>query len=254
MIAFTPLRTKRLNVQLRELTIGDAIFLCKLPPESHEYGTTEFLRRVVLPDEKPKVGQVSDPSLWTVQERGMAVAHYLAHTTADPNFTLGEARFSDYIFDGNNSAPEKTAIGECGGDKWFIRPLTGLYAESIERLVQAGKLADGRTGWWFGAMAAQLLRADDAVIDHSEQSADTIDEYIASRAEVYTHFPETEFMQLLQLFLTGMQQIQHLLRATFTDEGVVFEAREGAGFSPARFPVGSCVSEGAVRAFGNTDQ
>ncbi len=67
MIVFTPLRTKRLTVNLKELDIESAIYLLGLPQAMNEAGTSAMLKRCVTPEERPRVGQETDPRLWTVQ-------------------------------------------------------------------------------------------------------------------------------------------------------------------------------------------
>src|SRR5262245_7316563 len=106
MITFSKIRTRRLAVTLREMTIGDTIYLCKLPPDLNEAGTTETLKRIVEPDAQPRGGQVTDPLFWTVQERALCIAHYLAHTQEDgnPDFAVGDGKYSDYLLDGADYA------------------------------------------------------------------------------------------------------------------------------------------------------
>ena len=46
MIYFPPLRTRRLTVQLRELSIGDSLTLAAMPGHMEEASTTAFLREL----------------------------------------------------------------------------------------------------------------------------------------------------------------------------------------------------------------
>lgn len=265
MIVFTPLRTPRLNVRLNELSIHDAIYLCRMRPDMNEAGTSEMLARVVEPDAKPRVGQVIDPRLWTVQERAMVVAHYLVHLNPDnPDFTLGDARFSDYLLEERNAPPERVELGTVADDEWHLYPLLGAHAESIERLILSGRLPPGRHGWWLGAMGAMLVRARQDVpflplvtregkpfrIDDVSDAA--IDEHIAARASIFDQFPETAFMDLLYAFVDGVRRLDHLFRLDFSEDGVVFmPVREVPGNAPARFPFGECVTERTAAVFGN---
>ena len=133
MIVFSKLRTKRLTVQLKEMSIGDALYLLKLPANNHEAATTEFLRRVIEPA-KDVAGQVNDPEYMTVHERGYLVAHYLAHTMEQPDFPIGKGKFSEYILDGASEPVSEFSLGEFMGDQWLFRPILGRHAESVERL------------------------------------------------------------------------------------------------------------------------
>jgi hypothetical protein len=257
MLAITPLRTRRLSVQLQELSIGDIIFLCELRPDMYEAGTTALLQRVVGDDPKPRSGQVTDPRLWTVQERALAVAHYIAHTQeSDPDFPVGEGRYSDYLVEGVDFAPDRIELGEVGGDEWSMVPLLGVHADTIERLVLDGRLKQARHGWWLGAMAAQLVRKGESLPDAATISEAELEEIIAGRAEVFRAFPESDFMRLLMLFIDGNERLTHIFRLDFTDDGIAFapvKAKE-AGLPPARFPFDSAISDAAKAVFGKPER
>ena len=93
MIHFPILRTRRLTVQLRELPIAESIAVASMPPHLYEASCTAFLRGAI-----ETVDGISDPAQWTVQERTLAVCHYLACTLEDgPDFAVGNGRFSDYL-------------------------------------------------------------------------------------------------------------------------------------------------------------
>lgn len=260
MIAITPVRTPRLNVELTELTAGDVIYLCSLPDNQHEYGASELLRRIVVETDKPRVGQVTDPRLWTVQERAFVIAHYIAHVTEGPaDFGIGEngAKFSDYLVDGSDHAPEKINVGEIAEDYWYMQPLLGAHAESIERLIVSERLPAARHGWWVGAMAAQMFRdveKDGSPFDVVDGMDAVLDEHIALRAEILLSLPESEFMDLLQGFLVSTGELEHIFKMEFIDSGLVWmPAKEVPDITPARFPVSLAISERAALAFGGAD-
>lgn len=164
MIYFPPLRTRRLTVQLRELSIGDSLTLAAMPGHMEEASTTAFLRCAV---DAAKVA-VEDPARWTVQERILAVCHYLSATTEDgPDFSLGEGHYSDYLQGEADiqTSVQAVEVGEVGGDTWHVRHLTGAMAESIERMAGEIEGLSGRLHWLFGAMAAQLVRTGEEVPD-----------------------------------------------------------------------------------------
>lgn len=243
MIAFSPAKTRRLNVQLQELSIGDAIYLCQLPPERYEYGTTELLRRIVKPCSQPRVGQVHDIGKWTVQERAFVVAHYLAHTEpSGPDFSIGSSRYSDYIMP-DKDAPQEVALGVIAGDSWRLVPLSGDAAESIERMTVDGRLSADRSGWWFGAMAAQMMRPGESLPEEDMEG------FIHARAEVFKAYPERDFIELLSAFIRGTAMQDHLFRVSFDDSGIVFD-QEVQGKPPARFPYNSAVTESTKKFFG----
>lgn len=257
MIAISPVRTRRLNVELSELSAGDVIYLCSLPDKQHEYGASELLRRIVKPCDKPRVGQVTDTRLWSVQERSFVIAHYTAHITdGEPDFRIGDqgAKFSDYLIDGADAPPDEIKLGVIAEDEWLMRPLLGAHAESIERLVMSERLPAARHGWWVGAMAVQLHRSNEKPFDVTNCMDAQLDDFIAERAEILLTFPESDFMDLLQAFLSGTDKMQHLFKLEFIDSGVVWSpVKEVPGSTLARFPVSSAVSERSTQAFGRPD-
>lgn len=258
MLAFTSLRTRRLNVQLRELAIGDSIYLCGLRPDLHEAGTTALLQRIVEPEPKPRIGQVTDVLAWTVQERAMVVAHYLAHLQEGvPDFPVGQGRFSDYLLEGADHAPASLPVGHHLGEDWHIQPLTGYHVEAIERLMAAGKLTFSRRDWWFGAMAAQLARAGEPLADPAEVMPAVYDEQLEDRYRAFLQMPERDCLALLLAFLDATAQMNHLFQLEFADDGIVWapvrtsDDLEVPGLPPARFQFAAAVDECTQELFGN---
>lgn len=254
MIVFSVLRTKRMVLELKELSISDSIYLCKLPLVQHEFATTKLLERIVG-SASDKTGLVSNPLDFTLQERAFIVAHYLAHTGDEPNFIIDKGHFSDYIFD-SASEPKTIELGEFNGDFWIFNPITGRHSESIERLILDESLPSGFEGWLFGAMAAALTTKDSQEPDYSELPDDNIDEILLKKAELISSLPESTFHQLLSIFYHGLNQTNHLLKLAISDDGFVFEpvAGEVEGLPPVRFQVNTCISERTVNLFGNNDK
>lgn len=253
MIQFPPLRTKRLNVNLKELSIGAAIKLCQLPSDMIEVGTSEFLRSVVTEPERERPGQVNDHLLWTVQERSAVVAHYLSATSESPDFEIGDGKYTDYLMMDRDSC-DPLPLGDLEGDNWILYPLLGAHAESIERLIRSGDLEDGRTGWWFGGMAAQLWRDNESPVDPLDEYE--LDQSIKSRAAILSDFPERSAISLLSMYLQGIEKQSHIFRMTFTDEGIAFAVNpesEAADLPPARFPFSATLSEFTQTVFGKAE-
>jgi hypothetical protein len=255
MIVFTPLRTRRLNVRLNELTIDDAIYLCRMPPHMQEAGITELLKRTMEPETKPRSGQITDPLLMTVGERAMIVGHYIAHQFENnPDFPVGEhGKFSDYLMAVDAPLKDKVDAGKVASDHWHLTPLLGAHAEAIERMVVDERLPAGRHGWWIGAMACQMLRAGtDKPFDVANETPAALEEHIEARAAVFRGYPESAFMDILYAFIGANATIDHLMKLDFDDEGIVFmPVREAPGLTPARFPFVDAVSERTQAVFGN---
>lgn len=256
MIHFPMLRTRRFTVQLRELTIGQSMALTKLPAHLEQAEITAFLGYAV-----ESVDGVSiDNSTWTVQERTLALCHYLAATNPDnPDFVVGNGRYSDYFdgkADGNGKRPVE--VGIVGGDSWVLYDLTGRDAEIIESLQgelkdDAEEVIEGRAFWLLGAMAAQLRRKDEG--KKTELSSGEYEQFILERMKVFAAYPESEFTSLLMLFMEARDQLVHFFDIDFSDNGIVclpMEAAAEKNLPPARFPVSACLAEGTLRILGKS--
>ena len=260
MIIFGTFRSQRLTVDLRELSIGDAMELCARPPHLHESAISSFLQKVVVKPDRVGQGQVTDTRLWTVQERGAVAAHYLGHISNDSNFKIGEsAHYIDYLM-ADKMAVSVIDMGEIAEDSWFLHPLLGYQAESIERLIDMERIAKGRNGWILGAMAFQLQRSEEI---ERQFAADSklpelalhdlndyeLDEWLFKRVSVLKGLPESVFADMLAAYLHASKQAEHLLRVAFADDGIVYVA-EVPGLPSARFPVPDLLSEGTARFLG----
>lgn len=244
MINFPMLRTRRLTVQLKELTIGDSIALAAMPVHLHEATCTAFLNKAVSSSAKG----VENPAMWTVQERMLAVAHYLASVSEDgPDFALGEGRYSDYL-DGSTDIAVPTVeieIGSLGGDAWRIRHLTGAMAESIERTQGECAGMTGRLHWLLAGMAAQLVRSGDAPVEPADGEG-AFDEFILARMKVFAAYPESDFADLMAMYALGRDRLTHLFQVEFGADGLVALPKGGDGLPPARFPVRTCLTRMAI--------
>ncbi len=242
MIHFPILRTRRLTVQLRELSLGASIAIAAMPGAREEACCTAFLRHALV-----SAQGVDDPAQWTVQERMLAVCHYLAAVSDDgPDFSLGNGRYSDYLDGAADLVLPLPAVdvGEIGGDRWSIRHLTGAMAESVERLEGEVENVSGRLHWLLGGMAAQMIRAGETVPDTSEGEG-AFDEFLLARMRVFAGYPESEFTELLHRYGTGRERLHHLFRVEFAGDGLVALPKGGAAsdLPPARFPVRAGLSE-----------
>lgn len=256
MLTFSPLRTTRLSIQLKELSFSDAIHLCGLPADLSQQGITELLRRIVTPGPARHQGAIDDPLLMTVQERAMIVAHYTSHIAeSGSNFAIGDAgRLSDYLIEGRADYPAIDAVdlGEIGGHQWIMRPLLGVHAECIELLVMAGKLPPGRLGWWMGGMAAQLQCDETPVPDYREVGVSALEAYIAAAAKIIGDLPASTVSNLLLAYISMQDALDHLFHLNLNDQGVTFLPLEGgAGLPPARFRVAATIPKFTKDLFGN---
>lgn len=237
MRVITPLRMCRHKIEMTELTISDCVYLLGMRPELQQAGITEAIKRFS--------GQ--DSSQWSVQERTLAICHYLSGTSDNPDFNVGEAKFTDYLMP-DTAYPSNLPLrlGELCGDDWSIQPLTGEYAEAIERLIYDNKLTADLFGWWVGAMAAQLCLAH-----HVKPEPNEVDAWLLNRCEIIKSYPESDFKQLLLMFIRGNSELDHYFKLDFGKHGIVFRpASEVRALPVARFQFISTVSEFSIRVFG----
>lgn len=248
MIHIPTLRTRRLTLQLRELAIGDSLAVMAIPDSLEQASTTEFLRRATQ-----SIKGVADPADWTVQERAMATAHYLASVSDDgPDFSVGNGRYSDYLDASVDHKSPTVAAGEHGGDVWLLQHLTGAMAESIERLNGEISGISGRLHWMVGAMAAQFIRDQ----DREQVGVSISDEALADRMKILMAYAESDFAVMVAMFEAARVKLSHLFQLEFSESGPVFLPRKGgdggADLPPARFPAYSCISEFTRRIIGQS--
>ncbi len=235
MIHFPVVRTARLDVQLRELTVREAVELAAMPPNKHEAGTAALLSRVVA----RAGGEHSEPGRWTVQERAFLVAHYIACTSDEPNFSIDTGNFLDYLDARRDNAPQSVDVGMACGDRWVCSQLTGDEAVAIE------SVCTSRFDWSVADVAARMLMPEkearpDATAEPGKYAA-----WLAERIAVFKDFPESEFEELYAAYAQGLSDLHHLFALDFDTEGHIVlplpEAAKEGGQTPARFRVGSCI-------------
>lgn len=241
MIHIPVLRTQRLTVHLRELSMLDAIALAACQDDAQEAATSQFLAAAI----ERREGATPDPDDWTVQERMLTLTHYLAATLDDgPDFALdgaSDARYAHYLHGERDYPGERTPAGTLDGTTWTVRQLTGRLAGAIERT--HGELAGitGRTHWLIGRMAAQLVSEADPWPAEGD-----LDQVLLERMRSLVSRPESEFIQLQAAWLDACRRLDHLFVLDADDHGLLVLPRadqEGAADRPpARFPVGTCLS------------
>lgn len=238
MIYFPPLRTARLDVQLRELTLREAVDLAATPLNSHHAATSALLARVVESAE----GVHSNPGRWTVQERMLAVAHYIAATSEGAgNFAIGELTFLDYLDDQRDAAPDVVDAGQACGDTWQARQITGDEAIAMEQVCSS------HLDWVTADVAARMVvvGAEEGRPDATAKPAEFA-AWLSERMGVIQAMPESTFEELFAAYRRSLETLQHLFWLEFDEEGpfVLPKMKEGgAALAPARFLVSSCIGQ-----------
>jgi hypothetical protein len=250
MITFAPLRSRRLDVRMKELSIGDEIALCALPELAHEKSMTEFLERVVASADAPSALHVSNPRAWSVGERLLALAHYCIHTREDgPDYAITTtSNLSEYL-DTGKDFPIEPATFDALGDKWQLLPLTGAAAEVLESLQPESNLK-GPVYWMIGAMSAQLVRENETAPDPVAEEAAYI-EWLKARMVVFSAFPSSSFDVLYANYREAVERDMHFFSIWFDAEGIIVLPKEaGAIAPPARFLVSATIGAVALAVTG----
>jgi hypothetical protein len=248
MILFPYLRTRRVAVQLLELSLGNAIALCKLPPDRHEAVTTEFLKMVARNIEKPTERHITDPRMMTVQERTLLVCHYLSQVSDEgADFAVGsDGKLSDYVVFDADLENEFVDLGEVGGKAIRLRPLLGVHVEMLERMCTS------RGDWLTGLLACQLEEVGATQPDFANLTDPQLLEWVKSRFDAVHALPESEFEALYLAYSSGVSKLHHFFSPAVDDGGLVYEVQntEAGQQYPARFRAISCISKTTQRIFG----
>lgn len=254
-VIIPPLRTKRLAVRLREMSIGDSIGLCGVPPLKYEAANTEFFNCALIEASLPSKLHSADPRAWTVQERLFVITHYMACVNGG-SINLGEGVTLDDYFISNADYPmEWAAVGSINGVNHRIKHLTGAEVEAAETLLWLLPERK-RFHWLLAGMACQLVPDGETDRPHPiEQHAGYAD-WLRVRVTALERLPESEFAEMLKAYGRGQAMLTHFFNINFDQHGIVVmpNANAGAEVAPVRFPASACASAFAAELHGKSDQ
>lgn len=243
MITFQTVRTARFSFTLRELSIGQIRALYNIPPEFLEKQRSAFLKYALAEFQFNKGYEDLTLDDLTVQERLFIEATYLSSVSDNPDFSLANGKYTDFLLIEQQFKKPFVELGNIPSDDdiWFMRPLTGLMLESIEERALVAEKPD-RLNFILYAMATQLYRKTEELPDiHTDfvKFGDWLDE----RVEKLKALPESAFIALLLMFFKGQEELTHLFAINFDDSGVSItstaktmnEQGEEVAVLPARF-------------------
>lgn len=242
LIHFTRFRSARLDVQLCELSMSQAIEIANIPPELAEASATRFLELAV----EQSLGAVQNPLEWTVQERTALVCHYLSHTAeGGRNFEVSGGEkpgfYLDYL-DGDSDYPgDSIDLGELLGDKWTMRHITGAHAVVMESVCQT------RRDWLVADIAIRMVREGEER-PNAVQAAGPFSDWLRERMDILNAMSESEFTELIFAYQNGMSKLHHLFYLSHDKEGFTVmpkpsDREGGAGLPPARFLADNCITD-----------
>lgn len=258
-------KTDRLDVELKEITIGAIIELASIPILKNERGLTVFLNNVVKNANRPVVD-------WTVNERYACFIHYMIATVGDSSDESG-IRFSDYLTGipsmlehddfGNEIRPTFETVemlegGEEKVHKYQIQRLTTEYLEAIEELVQGGAVRghEGAAAYELAAIAAQVI--EEGATDQAENGL-IIQELVHARINAVLECTESEYEELRNNWLRGNAPDNPYVNIAWGRDGVVCvcanpsKGETEAGEIPvARFCFHALISERARETWGQS--
>ncbi|MGL4735684.1 MAG: hypothetical protein ACRCWB_11525 [Enterovibrio sp.] len=240
MIRFPALITRRFTAHFKELSIRDAIEVAMVPPDLEEEAITRMLRGCVTSCTSAS-GDTLPFELWTAQERAMAVAFYISHTSEDQDFALGsgEARLSDYLHSDIEYPTGSVLIGDIDGQSWEAVQLTGRLLASLERIKTEFSDLSGAAFWVIGTMAAQLV-PDGNNFDNLGDG--DLDVALYTRMQVMLAFPERKIIQLGFALDNARDQLMHLFKMVINNDGIAWRS-EVADTPDARFCANAAISE-----------
>ncbi|POA45559.1 hypothetical protein C1893_23165 [Pseudomonas sp. MPR-ANC1] len=263
MKSIQPVHSLRISVQPRELTIGQVQELCTIPYQYAQRTITAFLNAVCehLP-RPPGHEAVTDPLLWSVNERMNVTIFYLAAILDEnPDFKLGDGHLHDYLL-GASDYVEHVEF-EHRGEPYICTPLHGYQAEAIESLVETGALPKTYFSWQLGVMSACIRGAEEAPIVYVDPSS--YRKALKERIELLRTAPESEFLELFDKYFEAAQKLQHFVHAVFNAHGVLAaqvtepgadlgDGKEVPKLGPARFHPRSGISRGACELLEANDE
>ena len=128
-----PLRTRRLDVRMREVPVSTELDILGVLPGQREQEITLLLRAAIV-ERGTGHSAPDDPEHWTIQERWMAVAWYTAACSGDMDYGIGGGTLDDYLH-GDSDRPmriDPVSIGELYGEPLMMRNSAGGRLDRIE--------------------------------------------------------------------------------------------------------------------------
>lgn len=247
MLNIPLLRSSRITAELKEISMMNSIKLANMPEHLTEKQNTFLLNSII-----ESVQGIESPLMWTVQERMLTIAQYIAATQeGSPDFEVGELRYSDFLRGNAQYQHDQYEIGIYEDDHWSAIPLLGIMVETIEMLEGEIVGIEGRSHWYLGCMACQLVVKRKPL----DIESNDYDKQVLERMILLSQFPESSFIELLAHLNLANKHFTHLFEIAISETGIVAQSIEKEGTAPsfARFPAYSAITTATQRICGKSD-
>lgn len=217
MLTFPQVELGSKSVQLREVKIGEALKVARIPESKNERRLSLFLASILDDDQLPLN--------LSVQERYFLLMEYL---DASKETRIGvDFDFSKYRLNQSEKWIDEIVIGDL-----TVKHLTGEQAELLESVSE--DLAD----WFIGTMLIRIEYKGLVEIKSTDSRANQL-KALSERIKVFESMNQSEADILTQNYLIACEQMAFHLRTGVDRMGITILANGGTDDAPARFRAAS---------------
>lgn len=217
MLNFSRIEIGARMVYLRELKVGEALELSRIPEQLLEARLTKFLA-AILEDESIALNL-------SVQERYYLLMQYLSVQDGSPLTT--NSNFNKYLLTPSQREAWRESITE---GTLTVNHLTGLHVEMMETLCE--DIAD----WVLGAMACQCeLKSNDwPKMPTSQAKTSELSAVMRQRLAILEGMDQTDFNNLYEQYVMLCNRLSRFIRTGFDSKGITVLGGADVD-APARF-------------------
>ncbi|MDO4440560.1 MAG: hypothetical protein Q4B81_00070 [Moraxella sp.] len=224
-----PIELRKQSVLIRELTIGEAMQIAKIPQSMTEARLTSFIGFVCDDD--------AIAHKMTAQERYYVFLHYLS---------LAQ---NDYVFNVDDDTLFLTTNPKDVPDTAVIDGITVSHLTGRQVMVLEGK-CENAYEWLAGQMACQLtgdigtlLGVDGMMWVDMPDDEQSIGEMVDERFEQIQNLPQSQFEKLAQVYFVGCDELAHCVRLGVDNDGLTLLSDGGDAMQAVRFRPDVCFTD-----------
>lgn len=237
MISFPELILSNMTLHMSSMTLGGSYDVLTTPPKFNEKATTKLINDTLQLCEISGEEKKTNPLDWSIEERYAYLGHYLL-SISKGDFKIGDGKYFDYFMPDSRPVEPSVYAGNIEGDDWYIRPMTGRMAESMERVYGDNNIAiKDELYWLLSRMAFQLHREQD---DFPENENGKYDLFLAKRLHIFKQYSEDAIIALNIAFNSSLPKITRLFRISTNKTGLAVLPKGDSGLPPIRFLAANC--------------